>query len=491
MKKEKTIVSFIAIGCVFILTCLSCKQDNYIKASVITPKNFPDSTITGIQFPTDSTLIYKWLNNKDTVSIVKHAWGIWAGLTATTDQTLGGDTLLVYETWSGTNELQTLMINGGSKVLKTNRTLLSRPSQFHHAIIDDQAIDSTDHQWVTVNYSPAAADYALKNDIFNIDKLTPYMKTNKGSGVITAFPSSAITIKPTYLYVKDNGKELIAIPVWPGMPATPDSIPSFKKYWKYVFVDPTNSKGIKIPIPVDSSTEKDITKIKNATVNLSDFINFKVDAVMANYLNKEQGNGTAQAGDMALLMGMHVSTKEISNWTWQTYFWVPDPANPPTPSSKFNYNELVKSKIKLSKAAAHYTVLPAYTMVWENQPIINGTNDNTTASFGFNPYLEASFGPSTFPSESVLKQKMPNAKGFKYGIQTNCMSCHAMATVNGDFTVSQNNSKSYISLPYITDQYISMNDTLFNRWVKLDFAWSIQAMAYPNSISKIKIKKNN
>lgn len=229
------------ISCVVVFFCFSCKKDQYSKSTEVIPQVFPNKATTGIQFPTDSTLIYQWLDKRDTVSIVRHTWGIWAGLTAATDQTVDGDSLLVYETWTGTNELQAMMINGGVKTTKTNRTLLTRPSQFHHAIIDDQAVDSTDHQWVTVNYSPDAAEYALKNDIFNMSKLTPSLKANNGSGGIAAFPNSSITIKPTYLYVKNNGKELIAIPVWPGMPAVADSIPNFKKYWKYVFVDPTNT----------------------------------------------------------------------------------------------------------------------------------------------------------------------------------------------------------------------------------------------------------
>src|SRR6202008_1202183 len=29
-------------------------------------------------------------------------------------------------------------------------------------------------------------------------------------------------------------------------------------------------------------------------------------------------------GNIALLVAMHVTTKEISNWTWQTFCWSPD-----------------------------------------------------------------------------------------------------------------------------------------------------------------------
>ena len=52
-------------------------------------------------------------------------------------------------------------------------------------------------------------------------------------------------------------------------------------------------------------------------------------------------------------------------------------------------------------------------------------------------------------------------KDFQYGIQTNCMTCHALATVEG--------------VGYSTDQYIDMKDmSLFKNQVQLDFAWSIQ-----------------
>ncbi len=149
---------------------------------------------------------------------------------------------------------------------------------------------------------------------------------------------------------------------------------------------------------------------------------------------------------------MHVGTKEISNWTWQTYFWSYNQNNPFAPSSKFEAN-LRPSQIK--GAPAHYAVTTAYTMVWPNQPINGGTNEGVKPVISFNPYLEAGFGPNVF---SLPNKMMPS---YQYGVQTNCMSCHALATASS-------------SIGYTTDQYISMNDTMFINQVQLDFAWSIQ-----------------
>lgn len=95
-------------------------------------------------------------------------------------------------------------------------------------------------------------------------------------------------------------------------------------------------------------------------------------------------------------------------------------------------------------------------MVWPNQPINGGTNQGVSPVISFNPYLEAGFGPKVFSVPNDLDSKL------QYGVQTNCMTCHALATKSG------NNG-------YSTDQYISMNDgKFFLGDVQLDFAWSIQ-----------------
>src|SRR6202000_1991845 len=101
---------------------------------------------------------------------------------------------------------------------------------------------------------------------------------------------------------------------------------------------------------------------------------------------------------------------------------------------------------QLSSAASHYAVAVAYAMVWPNQPINMGPtstagNKNVTPIFAYNPYLEGPFGPFTFQPPTPPIQRL-NQK-YVYGMQTNCMSCHAMASDNPN-------------APYVTDQYISM-----------------------------------
>jgi hypothetical protein len=219
-----------------------------------------------------------------------------------------------------------------------------------------------------------------------------------------------------------------------------------------------------VPVTVANPTP---AQIQAATCNASDFINLAVDEEMATYLNQHQDKGSSSgfvAGDLALLVAMHVTSKEISNWTWQSFFWTPNPDAPLAPSSKFAAN---LRPSQLHGAASHYAVTTTYAMVWPNQPISGGTNTGVTPIIGFNPYLEA--GLSKFNNTNALNQN------YQYGVQTNCMTCHALATATG-------------SLGYSADQYIDMKDARFVNQVQLDFAWSIQGNLNP-TVTKEEKKK--
>ena len=434
----------------------SCKKDK-VNISLIKPMEFPNNMdISDFKFPEDSTTIYKWLSEKDTVNITNHAWGIWAGLTEPTGQKYNGEELLIFETWYGVKELAEMSANGdvdgGCNVVKNERTALKKPNQFTHSqlLMNKESIDTTFQVFETVTYNPSAACFATKNLIFNQSTLDKYKVKDK-IGVIPSFPNSAITTKPTYFAGNPNKDGLIRVPTWPGIP-TPAKDFGTKSWNLFVYADINNSqpKNKKtVPVSSENPTEQEI---KDATCNLSDFINYKIDAKGAKYLNEHQdtGNDSFKAGDFVLLVAMHVGTKEISNWTWQTFFWSHNPDSPLAPSSSFEANLRPKT---LKGAAKNYAVSTAYAMVWPNQPISGGTNVGVKPIIAFNPYLEAGLG------EIPLKNKLNS--DYKYGVQTNCMTCHALATQTG--------------AGYSTDQYISMKDsTYFKNQVQLDFAWSIQ-----------------
>lgn len=482
MKIQKIIIvaSVLLTAAVIITQCKSKKDSAAEETTVgkIVPQELP-VIVPGFTFPEDSATILGWLTPYDSASVYKHAWGVWAGLTAHSDQVYKGDSLLIYQTWLGIGEIQSIVASGGrlkaSEITKTGRTPLTVPNQFLHArkfaALHGDHIDTSAgfnnsgfNFWVSVSYDPNAVEHVVSKSLLKQSVLDSYLKPN-AIGSIPPFPTKAITTKPVY-FVGHKRDSLVRIPVWPGPPPVPRAFDA-ADWNNFVYADVQNRQQPgKKPVPVTES-ETSPAAIAAATCNLSDFINFSMDATAAKYFNEQQSavqGDTAVAGDIAILVAMHVTTKEISNWTWQTFYWAPDPDMPYSPSSALAAS---LRPSQLQGAASHYALSTAYAEVLPNQPVSGGTNTGVTPMIGYNPYLEATFGPAVFAG--FPQSLNPD---FKFGIQTNCMSCHALAT-------AQNN-------PYTTDQYVSMNDTIFINKVQLDFAWSIQAAIIPDSASSQK-----
>lgn len=490
---RKTILAFTALTITAVLLISRCSSPIIVGNTIVVPQPFPESNVTGINFPTDSSTINRWINNPqfanyyDSVSIYKHAWGIWAGLTAPSNQVAdkAEGNLLIFETWMGLNEVQQYIIDGltcsTGQLKKTSRTKLTRPTQFEHAgklassINRAAKLNNTDTAaatdlWVTVSYSPDQACHAINNKLFKQSVINSYYNANS-IGSIPQFPNTSISIKPTYLEYPASAT-ILQMPVWINPPNPPDSLNVFgpNQFPLCVYVDVKNrqpaGKNL-IPVAVNSKNADSIAK---ATCNLNDFINFTIDSTMAAFMNQQDsvqgmnnngGYGKAQAGNRVLLVAMHVTTKEITNWTWQSFYWTPTPSTPGAPSSNLAAG-LMPSQVK--GAARHYAANAAYVMTTPN----NSSSATAGTMFGYNPYLEGGFGPSTFNLPNV------NNPSFKYGMQTNCMSCHAMATPPpGAFSTTG----------YNTDQYVDFNSPqFFKGQVKLDFAWSVQTAIINDTI---------
>ena len=458
----------------------------------ITPVNLPVNIVPGFSFPLDSNQVYQWINDHyDSAKIYQHAWGIRAGLTAQSGEVLAGDSLLVYQTWYGpediTNAIDNSSKGGKTGFKKTNRTILQIPKQFIrtglvqttkvtlpggkglHKLSVDKLVSMRSRMVLStaadtfpviegIAYNPPSADYLVSRSLFKLSVLDSLRKSNAISA-IPPFPNSAINLKPTYFIAHTSIERYIKILVWQGVPPRkifPDTV---AQYNSYVFVDAMNrQQSGKALVPVAGNQPRTAA----ATCNLTDFIHFKIDARMASLLVGQGIN--ASVGDVALLVAMHVATKEISNWTWQSFYWAPNPGEPFAPSSRMA--DSLKPSAYLTGAASHYAVGAAYAMVLPNQPIDGGTNTGVSPMFGYNPYLEGNI--------TGLPSKLNSS--FTYGVQSNCMSCHAQATLSG-------------SLGYDADEYVSMSDTMFKNDVQLDFSWSIQENI--DSTNTNKSKKRN
>ena len=163
---------------------------------------------------------------------------------------------------------------------------------------------------------------------------------------------------------------------------------------------------------------------------------------------------------------MHVTSREVKRWTWQTYWWEANPDKPFAPSTQ----EIADAKpAQLKGAPRHYSMAVAYQMLQPAQPLTGGVNKGTPL-FAFNPYLEAGFDPSVFQVFHPIQTPTGLLKT-EYGMQTNCMTCHMLAQFNPKpgYYKNPNNRET----PYAADFYLDLDDPLFNGVLKLDFAWSI------------------
>ena len=316
-----------------------------------------------------------------------------------------------------------------------------------------------------VKYDPTAAQQITANNLFSTAALDAML--NNGKTAVPDFPVTAIALKPVFVTLSNLvGGRYFRLPVWHGPPAVPQAYPS-NAWGTYVWID-TQEPGVGTGAgQVDTvGATNGSSRTPGTTYGLGSFINFRLSATQAASLNIVHDSLPAlraprvQGGDFAVLVGMHVTSREITRWTWQTFWSAPDPDQPPLPSS---VPIAADRPAQLTGAPRHYAVAIAYQMVSPDQPNTGGANAGNSV-YAYNPYLEAGFGPADLPSSKPgTYNGQPVANNV--GMQTNCMSCHAQAC----YSTSGSLNPAY----YTGDQYIDLNGPQFTGNLKVDFLWSV------------------
>ena len=422
-----------------ILTIVACNNPNQTSQKILKPQPFP----TTYGFPVSEAKLIAFTqdysNPLNIEGIYTHAWQIWSGLTQKTDlKTSNGHQIRVFESWRTPQQ-----IKAEEKLTEKNLFTLTVPHQLAHGT----AISKVNEGQLAgfVKYSPAAEKHVVEQGIFNQNTAKSLIQS--GSSQIIGFPTNSIMIKPVFLPVNlENGKDTIR--VWQGPPK--DTIKSWgQNQWP--------NSVIKI---VKSANQANNT----TSFAISDFIHIKVDE------NFKEPFGNFKIGDYAVLVGMHVMTKETTRWTWQSFWWSQFPDKPHFPSSKLHAS--FREKVSLDSASKHYAMTAAYSMKAPSQPYIKGKNIGESL-YAYNPYLEAGFGPANDPNPNNRVLLGENEDGVykgrrvknNYGIQTNCMSCHIQARW------PQSNS----SLNYNGNRYVDFQQNYGKDTLQLDFLWSVNA----------------
>lgn len=449
-------------------------------AVTITPTDIP----TGFNYPGDRATLQGWADAWQTTEITGHGWDLWAGMTADSGQKWNGAALPYWETWCGTEDVAT----GCGPRTSLGRTF-KKARQISHAAQLLGQTPKNDTEVVSFNrFNPAMSDYLENKAHAGPGGTYDYTSMKSLVALNNAWPTgtpiadrkveetpyvpdagtthgyAAIETKPVIYVVKKTG--LTPLPLWQGTAQSTVPANAVPETWKTcVAVDPANTGGPDTA-PVPATPEQiAAAQLNNPVVNgapslacetwlyapLSTIYAFAMDAGEASAWNKlvnASGDGgqnlTAEAGDFGVLMGMHTNTKEIVNWTWQTFWWQPGADAPDNfPGSKAGMTQNVTG------AWRNYAMCTAW-----NQTEGNASSTMVTC---FNPFLETS---ADIPA----------------GQTSNCMTCHGTATAGAPTGTPP--SLGTLNYPASYAKPIDFNtDPMYATYTRTDFSWAIPGNA--------------
>lgn len=458
-------------------------------AQSITPEALPTSAIDGFSFPESEAALTAQITTMTrspsaderaaaAAHVDEHGWGLWTALTWASPQRYEGQALRVYETWPSIDELAAtsgpapLAASSPPAPRTTARPMRAiSPQRLNRLQIDDHENPPADDAGSgfdpiigTIKFDPTAANHIRQQQLLRASALDALLTA--GAPQTPAFPMTAVSVKPTYRVA--SARDLVAgryflLKVWSGPPATPQ--PWGPDQWTAgVWIDlrggGSGSGAVDTILAADGSS-----RTAANTYPIDTFIHHPLSATDAAALNQAVPGTNALTGDTALLVAMHVATREITRWTWQTFWWTQTPDQPPVPSSA---DIAAVRPSQLQGAPRHYAMALAYTMLSPEQPYTGGSN-TSPAVYAYNPWIEAHFGPADLPDSRPGFGPDGQPAGNNYGVQTNCMSCHAQATYHG---------ATLAIVPRFTGaRYVDLIDPAFVGTLQTDFVWALSRHA--------------
>jgi hypothetical protein len=414
-------------------------------------------------YPAKAAEINKWIYEMDNKKIRQHAWDIWESINTT-----AADSMPIWENWFSGYELYEAPTS-----LEERETIrdFEFPSQFFHASMIKQTIPEAPSERPTSfnRFSPSLAQFIFQkqyNDSAVLNKINSQFNTSHTAPVDRQIETSkdsfdvhSFALKPVFQFI--SGSQAVAVPYWAGVSPQSTTLltnPSPDTWRQCVVVDPTGTlqPGTTALMSCNGETPKQwpvvsLNNFYHILITQSQADSFSTFAATSgddvgrnNHSDSASVTDMVKPGNYALLVAMHVTGKEVSNWTWQTFWWSPDTDNP----------EFGADRPKTIKAPwNNYNMRTAYYMVAPP-----GTKHAGEPLISFNPYLETNL-IGTLTHEVESKDTIT-----WYGVFSNCMSCHRMA--------------AWGPSTYISDGFIDPSSpVLFSNNTKTDFLWSIPTRA--------------
>ncbi len=443
-------------------------------------------------FPTSNARIQGWIAANQQDSIRQHGWDIWRSITSPACPTCQiVPQTPVWQTWWSGHELFEM----SSGETRLHARAVRGQIAFEPQVMSVHLPCGRPSGEYGIPYNPCERVFAfnrfsrdaarfiwskkLNNGNFLMDTLQRLVSNNVPLASIEVLTSKDSTdslqfvLKPVFQLI--SGHEVTAVPVWAGNDTsrtyTPGN-PTPENWRQAVAVDPTGryKPGDHVYLPINNEHARWLEVVplsafywvritRDDSINFTQFGAENGDFIgLANDTSYQAVMNAVRPGNIALLMAMHVTGKEIPNWTWQSYWWSLHPSDSTTGRDR------PKS---IPAPWNHYDMTVTYSMV---NPI------NGDSVIGFNPYLETSLG-------GRLPLSLTDTTTFGWtGVSTNCMSCHrraALAWVGG----------TPVGPPYGPDMNIAAGDSLVFTQpnpsgngtrvpvLKTDFLWSVAIRA--------------
>ena len=254
----------------------------------------------------------------------------------------------------------------------------------------------------TIAFNPEAAAHVRRHQLARRSAL-------RTSAAIPEFPRGAITLKALWYPVHQRG--VTELPIWDGEPAQPDRDGNPGRSWsRHVTVDPEGGDRT-----IDGVHHVPLDAFIHRTLVTND------EVAAARTASRDRA---LVAGDHVVVIAMHVSTKEIPDWVWATFWWHDQPdagpyaaARPPT----------------LSGAARSYLMDVAYSAQ-------TPAESDGSPHVAMNPWFEGRFSG---------------------GLHSNCVACHQRAAVG---------ASDYLP---VTRGVTAPDDPYFAGKTTTDFVWSL------------------
>jgi hypothetical protein len=391
----------------------------------------------GFDFPAEKKQIELYRTESNVSAQRAHAWNILAGLTRPAPDGVHA----LFETWL----LEEETFDPATTSLAA-RPALPRFKPPGQSVRVQTPIPKTltNEALTFVLFNDAAYRHIRTNRLYQRAKLDELAKDGAldakipENRTIPPFPRDSVVVKTVWWPVAKNA--VSAMPIWDAETNPPRPTGNGPPTWpRYVGIDPTHrSPGADKTrdIVFDGKIER-----RSHIVGLNRFHYITIDQpdTVAIVNGNKELSKLAQAsfgrplavGDYAVLVGLHVTTKEIDDWVWATYWWHDRPDMGPYAADRIG---------SLTGVWRNFLMSASYDL---NLPREKDGGPHTS----FNPWLEGRFADG----------------GHGGGVVSNCMNCHNRASTG---------VRSFLPI-YRGDPDLTGDSAFAAGSVRTDFLWSI------------------